>query len=244
MPEHISSPAPDPDGEKTVRVWSDETGFGRRIGPLELPGGRFWSSVRIEVTGTQWSQIFYIQLYKNNNQLVFSQRLILAGGQSWIRDFKINDICSLTVTGQIHINGFPPAGGSLTLTGISRQAPSLLSESLTWEGEALGRRLAEGLHFPDSHLWDHVTLTAVGAPNRITGVELGLIADSRLMGYPDHFSSRGLLYGSQKFSVNYEVHQKTTLIGVGCIWGAATASGGAQITLKAYYTAPHYIKEN
>lgn len=233
--EHISSPAADPGLQRTVRVWSGETGSLQPIGPLELPGGRFWDSVRIEATGTQWSQIFYIQLYKNNNQLLFSQRLILAGGQSWIRDFIINDTCSLAVTGQIHINGFPPAGGSLTLTGSSRQAPPLFSESLTWEGEALGRRLAEGLQLSASHLWDHVTLTAVGAPKRITGVELGLIAGSRLMGYPDHFSDRGLLYGPQTFSVNYEVHQKATLIGVGCIWGAAGASCGAQITLKAYY---------
>lgn len=233
--EHISISAPGQNAQKSVRVWSDETGFGRGIGPLELPGGRFWNSVRIEVTGTQWSQIFYIQLYKNNTQLIFSQRLILAGGQSWIRDIEINDTCSLAVAGQIHIDGFPPAGGTLTFTGISQPAPPLLFESLTWEGEAMGRRLAEGLYFPASHLWDHVTLTAVGAPQRITGVELGLIADSRLMGYPDHYSARGLLNGSQKFTVNYEVHQKTTLIGVGCIWGAAAASGGAQITLKAYY---------
>lgn len=222
-------------GPQTVRVWSDETGFGRGIGPLELPGGHFWSSVRMEATGTQWSQVFYIQLYKNNTQLIFNQRLILAGGQSWIREIEINDVCSLAVTGQLQINGLPPAGGTLTFTGNARQTPVFLSESLTWEGEATGRRLAEGLYFPASHLWDHATLTAVGAPSRITGVELGLIADSRLAGYPDHFSGRGLLNGSQKFTVNFEIHQKTTLIGVGCIWGAAAAAGGAQITLKAYY---------
>lgn len=231
--EHIS--APGPDSEKTVRSWSDETGFGRGIGPLVLPGGRFWSSLRIEATGTQWSQIFYIQLYKNNTQLIFSQRLILAGGQSWIRDFEINDRCSLTVSGQMQTNGLPPAGGTLTLTGISGQTDPLLFESLTWEGRSLGRELAEGLHFPASHLWDHVTLTAVGADRRTTGVELGLIAGSRLMGYPDHFSARALLSDTRQFTVNYEIHQKTTLIGVGCIWGAGATAGGAQITLKAYY---------
>lgn len=138
--------------------------------------------------------------------------------------------------------GFGRRIGPPEPAGSSRPSPFLRSQSLTWEGEALGRRLAEGLHFPASQLWDHVTLTAVGAPNRITGVELGLIADSRLMGYPDHFSNRGLLYGSQIFTVTYQLHQRTTLIGVGCIWGAAAASGSAQLTLKAYYTDLPYIK--
>jgi len=218
---------------KTVeKNWGDETPKKSHIEGLSLPSDRRWEYVTIEAKGTEYKQNFHIALTKNGKQKIFGDSFTLSDGQTWKKEVKICDVCSLAVSGVLSVWGmFPPAGGWVKLTGDHEEFELVTKK---WSDEPTGKSFIEGMELPADHRWDHVTVTCTGHKNKNTGVSISLIAGGELVNWPLH-CTWNVMEGTQSVTREFAIQKKTSLALAGYITNYLGVGGGADIEMTAYY---------
>lgn len=229
-----SNPMKPKEGEPSpvIKSWGDRTAGESHFEGLVLESDRKWTTVTIEAKGTGRKQNFEIRLLKNGAQTLFAMNISLSQGERESWSIAVNDTCSLSVSGKLSVNFFPPAEGSVTLSGFYEEN-LFVPVTATWSDSTIGKSFIERLELPADHRWDHATLLCTGKKDKITGVSLALIADGALSGYPNH-GSWNVLTGTDGISREFKIGKKTALSVAGYITNRGTG-GGAEIRLTAYY---------